>query len=297
MGKIIIYIAVFILIINNLHSFQKGIDTVYFFNPGTGQKVGQSAEYFPENIFGIPSRDASYDTPESSPDEICSLGKGGEIIVGFSDIKLYDGPGADFIIFENAFHSPLTNGIFAEPAIVAVSMDGIEYFEFPYDTVSLSGMAGKTPTYGSNNPFNPNESGGDAFDISELGLDFIKYIKIKDLSHVVGYEGHQYYSPPHLITGFDLDAVVGLYLGNQADISENNNSNFNIHDAINHIEVISSCHYDISNILIMNIYGQILFQSNFINQIRINKNILSSGVYFLRVYSKRSSTTYKFNKL
>ncbi len=194
-------------------SFAKGfIDTVYSFTPGIGQNVGQSPEYFPMNIFGAPASSATVSVPASAPEDILSLGIGGEIIVGIRSGKIYDGEGVDFIIFENAFKRDFDGVIFAEPAIVSVSQDGVNFIKFPYNEWTLSGLAGKTPTIGSEDPFNYPACGGDGFDISELGLDYITHIKIKDVSKIVCInETHPYYQPEFMVTGFDLDAISIRY--------------------------------------------------------------------------------------
>ncbi len=192
------------------HSY---IDTVYSFTPGTGQISGQSPEFFPMNIFGAPAQEASEFIPASAESEVLSLGIDGEIIVGVKDSYIYDGEGDDFIIYENAFKNQATKKIFAEPAKVAVSYDGVNYHEFPYDEWTLEGCAGKTPTNGSADPFTDVTTGGDGFDIGALGLQKIKYIKITDISMVVTKdENHPYYSITSMVTGFDLDALACKYV-------------------------------------------------------------------------------------
>ncbi len=196
---------------------QGGIDTVYLFNPGKGQNSGQALDYFPQNIFGLPDTNASELIPSSDPKQICSLGLGGEIIVGFKNYIIFDGNGPDFTIFENAFINPVTKKIFAEPAKVSVSEDGINFFEFPYNLLTLEGCAGLTPTNGKGDPFDPQKSGGDKFDLATIGLKRAKFIKITDIcNNILDNPNHPFYDP--IISGFDLDAVVGLNL-----ISEINN--------------------------------------------------------------------------
>lgn len=192
-------------------NIQKPIDIVYSFTPGSGQNIGQSDKYYPNNIFGLPDPNSTYLIPCSSETQILSLGMGGEIIVGFKDCYLIDGKGADFTIFENVFYNPVKNICFAEPAKVSVSKDGITYFEFPFDTLTLAGCAGVHPTIGNVSAYNPEISGGDSFDLSNLGIDSIQYIKITDISYIPLYnKKHPFYDIT--ITGFDLDAVVGIYL-------------------------------------------------------------------------------------
>ncbi len=175
-------------------------------------------EHFPKNIFGIPSRIASKSIPENSLIEIEPIGFGGEITLEFEGKVLKNGPGIDFVIFENAFINPVNNGIFAEPAVVSVSKDGVNYIEFPFDNSTLKGLAGLTPTYGDKDPYNPEISGGDGFDLALLGLEYIKYIRIKDTTKIVSSlpKNHKYYNPEFILSGFDLDAVVGLYLDDES---------------------------------------------------------------------------------
>lgn len=195
--------------------FNRFIDTVFTFKPGTGQNSGQSPEYFPKNIFGPPSSKATSTIPESSPNEILSIGIGGEIIVGFKNSFIIDGEGVDFIIFENAFINPIKNKVFAEPALVSVSEDGVNYLDFPFDSLTLEGCAGTQPTNGIGNPFDYNQSGGNGFDIATLGVSRIKYIKIKDISNIItDNTNHPFYDPT--ISGFDLDAVAGIYVVNES---------------------------------------------------------------------------------
>jgi hypothetical protein len=187
------------------------IDTVYAFHPGTGQNFGQDSAYFPRNIFGPPDSSARPDRPSASPEQICSLGLGGEIIVGFKGMLLRDGPGPDFVIFENAFFSPITGKVFAEPALVAVSRDGEQWLEFPWDTLTLEGCAGRTPTNGAADPLDPTSAGGDWFDLALLGVDSIRYIRIRDLTWWLKERPwHPFWDPT--LSGFDLDAVGARFL-------------------------------------------------------------------------------------
>src|SRR6185295_1118999 len=77
------------------------IDTVISFASGSGQNSGQSSEFFPKNIFGLPSRFTNINVPTISEEEICSLGLNGEITVSFKDYLIVDNSGNDFYIYEN----------------------------------------------------------------------------------------------------------------------------------------------------------------------------------------------------
>lgn len=183
-------------------------DTVLHFIPGTGGTTGQGPAFFPANIFRGPDPKATETMATTDPREICALGVGGEIIVGVKGHMITNGPGVDFIIFENAFIGP-RGRVYAEPATVSVSADGIEWHTFPYDSLTLRGCAGRTPTTGGD-PFNPEESGGDGFDLLDVGLDQIRWIRLTDVCPmIIGNPQHPYYDPT--LNGFDLDAITVLH--------------------------------------------------------------------------------------
>ncbi len=210
--KSFFYILLFTAVLTCTNAYEhRTIDTVLSYHWGEGQNAGQDEKYFPANIFGCPDTAARENLPASSAEDVCSLGLGGEIVVGFKGYEIVDGPGADFTIFENAFLNPVTNKVFVEPARISVSYDGINFVDFPFDTLTLKGCAGITPTNGDKDCFNSAESGGDSFDLAALGLQKIRYIKIKDISKILlDNPEHPYYDP--IISGFDLDAVCGLNL-------------------------------------------------------------------------------------
>lgn len=199
-------LILFILFISTSKS-QIFIDTVFSFTPGTIQFGGQSPEYYPNNIFNAPSINATKYIAETRPEEILSIGLNGEIVVGLTNNLIIDKEGDDFTVFENTFINQFNEVIYAEPAIISVSKDGINYIEFPYDILTLDGLAGTKPTIGSNNPFNPLKSGGNAFDLAKIGIDSVRYIKIKDITEqILNNPEHPNYDPT--LSGFDLDAIA-----------------------------------------------------------------------------------------
>ncbi len=196
-------------------------DSVVYFHKGTGSWANQNPPYFPENVLGAPSATASETVPASAPEEICSLGLGGEIVLEFTDNAIVNGDGIDFTVFENAFrimYGPRAGEIFAEPGKVAVSKDGITFYEFPYDSLTLEGLAGKTPTNGSADPTNPDSSGGDGFDLSVVGLDTAYFVKITDVTEIVQDTSHPYYDPT--ANGFDLDAIAAVHSRDVTEVND-----------------------------------------------------------------------------
>lgn len=184
------------------------VDTVLVFIPGSGQNAGQGPAFFPQNVFGLPDSTASEMVPATNPRSVCSIGLDGVIEVGFSGYAIKDGPGADFIVYENAFRY-LNDKVYAEPARISVSADNVAWYDFPYDPETLIGCAGITPTKGGD-PFDNNTGGGDAFDLAALGVDSVRWIRITDITRtVLENPNHRYYDPT--LSGFDLDAVVSAH--------------------------------------------------------------------------------------
>lgn len=185
---------------------RSSIDTVRLFTPGTMQFVGQGPAFFPKNIFGIPDERATASVPTTDPRALCSIGLDGAIEIGFRDVIIVDGPGPDFTVFENVF-TYADGKRFVEPARVDVSSDGVFWTSFPFDSTTLQGCAGVTPTVGDADPFDPRSSGGDQFDLSSIGVDSIRWIRLVDVSRIV-LENRQHPLHDPSVTGFDLDAIV-----------------------------------------------------------------------------------------
>ena len=291
------YFFLIIIFSINAFSYQSFIDTVYYYKIGTLEFQDSVNAYYPQNIFGKPSERASKDVPESSPEQILSIGIGGEIIVGFKDYIIKDGEGIDFVIFENAFINPINQGIFAEPAKVSVSFDGINYTDFPFDSTSLIGLAGITPTNGKVDISKYPACGGDGFDLSTIGIDKIKYIKIKDVSEILFTlsEDSKYYNPKELISGFDLDAVAGLNLELITGIEDSfpaANETIIYNEISQIIEIINPDNKNL-NIQIINLSGKIIESKSISSNHQINIAPFAVGTYIIRiidgnkVYSKK----------
>ena len=193
------------------------------------------ASFLPGIVLGPPGESA----PITGSTSVASLGHGGSALLIFHDVVIEDGPGADFIVFENAFFVGFTPtspddpfAIFAEPGIVEVSADGASWVAFPFDAAALSessgrtvdanlharldGLAGITPTFTGNwtVPEDPDVwdpagqggitgAGGDAFDLADVGLAEARFVRITDGGTMNGAPGPA--------DGFDLDAVVVLH--------------------------------------------------------------------------------------
>lgn len=175
------------------------ISCVESFSPGKGAGYGQ--EDFPEVVFGHP---IGAGDKQGSLD-VLSLGKGGEIVVGFGANAIVDGDGVDFIVFENAFYvGGNVDKPFKELGEVSVSEDGQTWTAFPCDPdgPTLEGCAGWHPIYANDeyaiSPFDPLVAGGDAFDLSEIGVARARFVRVRDVGKIA--------AAPN--AGFDLDALA-----------------------------------------------------------------------------------------
>jgi hypothetical protein len=131
--------------------------------------------------------------------DVVSLGNGGSITVGFGASVVVDGPGPDLVVFENAFESA-GGEAFAELAGVEVSADGESFVGWPCTAVDppYGACAGQAPVYltADDGPIDPATSGGDAYDLADLGLAEARFVRITDREDLGGFDGV-----------FDLDAV------------------------------------------------------------------------------------------
>jgi len=170
---------------------------------GPGQDVGQ--DQFPELVFG-PPRGAGESA--GSTDHVVSLGDGGSVTLAFGDRAILDGEGPDFIVFENPF---LVGGDpenpYTELGQVSVSQDGDTWVSFPCTAreYPYGACAGWHPVlaHADDNevdPTDPEVAGGDAFDLADLELPHVRYVRIDD---VVDEQE----------LAFDLDAIAVVHPG------------------------------------------------------------------------------------
>jgi hypothetical protein len=180
--------------------------SVESFTPGPG--AGFNQDKLPDIVLGPPQGKGT----GSGTLDVLSLGAGGEIVLGFGELGLVDGPGADLLVFENAFWPGGDKTmVFAELGEVSVSEDGQTWHTFPCDTIgdghgNFAGCAGATPTLAYDAvtlvPLDPEKAGGDAFDLADVGLEHARFVKIRDL---------ETQPPGGNTTGFDLDAVAAIH--------------------------------------------------------------------------------------
>jgi hypothetical protein len=166
-----------------------------------GESSGFGQNMFPEIVLGPPKGKGT----GSGSLDVLSLGVGGSIVIGFGENDIVDGEGPDFIVFENPFIG--AGSLFMELGEVSVSEDGTTWHTFPCDEAGAGdaqypGCAGWTPTLRFDPqrvfPLDPELTGGDAFDLSDLGLSRARYVRIQDLGTQPGSAN---------TGGFDLDAI------------------------------------------------------------------------------------------
>lgn len=172
-----------------------------------GDQAGYGSENFPDVVLGPPLGKGN----NAGGLDVLSLGIGGTITLGFGGFEIVDQPGADFIVFENPFwvnNSPAN--VWLELAEVSVSEDGETWHTFACEPIApdegnYGQCAGWRPVqdFEVDNDFilNANTAGGDAYDLADLGLEKIRYVRIHDLA--------QSGTAPQ--AGFDLDAVGAVH--------------------------------------------------------------------------------------
>jgi hypothetical protein len=152
--------------------------------------------------------------------DVVSLGSGGSIVVSFAPNAIVDGPGPDFIVFENPFWiGGNPSDPYAEPGEVSVSDDGVTWTPFPCTPTldpHASDGTGVAPPYGmcggwqvvystpqnGISPVDPSVAGGLALDLATVGVSHARYVRIVDMTHEDCPE-----AGGRDTNGFDLDAI------------------------------------------------------------------------------------------
>ena len=149
---------------------------------GAGQDFGR--DRFPAIVFGPPRGGGAH---MGSLDAV-SLGSGGTVTIAFAGNAIVDGPGSDFLVFENPFYvTDDATKPYAEVGTVEVSSDGQTWVAFPCSATSYpyGSCAGWHPVFANSEtntlePTNPEAAGGDPFDLADVGLSMARYVRITD---------------------------------------------------------------------------------------------------------------------
>ncbi|MCL4234507.1 MAG: hypothetical protein KJ042_08315 [Deltaproteobacteria bacterium] len=229
------------------------VEVVYGVLAGFGQND------FPDNVLGPPAGLGAF-APQAAPGEMLSLGEGGSITLKMGR-EIIDGDGPDFAVFENLLYwgGEVTNA-YTEAAVVEVSEDGETWTRFPFDFIAdgpigplgvpdtvpdnFLGFAGIAPSNANCDPngdgsyddmidpLDPVISGGDLFDLADIGVASARYVRIVDTGHLERAPGTETYDDDgDLVTdggnllpayegiqGFDLDAIAVINGGEELEI-------------------------------------------------------------------------------
>ncbi len=168
------------------------------------------------------------------------------IILRWSGRRLENGPGTDFVVFENPFDYDTCGNDrrFMDQLVVSVSIDGTEWIDFPHDYTAPDesvyseyhsywhGFAGVTPVLFNEksnpvDPFDPAAAGGDHFDLDDLvdtgapetvekiKTEGCRFIKLTAAGAVKNNDTDNYFPQDTGANGPDIDGVYGRYLAEE----------------------------------------------------------------------------------
>lgn len=172
-----------------------------------GACAGFGADEMPRVVLGPPEGAGN---AKGSLD-VVSLGDGGTIVVSLEPNAIVDGPGIDFIVYENAFYpggNP-ANPPYAEPGEVSVSDDGVSWKTFPCTATAppWGACAGWHPVQPAATTACDPANGGDPFDLADVGVHQARFLRIVDKTQGQSCSAT---SGPNT-NGFDLDAVGAIH--------------------------------------------------------------------------------------
>jgi hypothetical protein len=242
--------------------------------------------------------------------QVVSLGDGGSATLSFN-AAIYNGAGADFAVFENAF-----NATFLELAFVEVSSDGQHFFRFPSESLSDTTIA--VGSFGSIDARNiHNLAGkyqsqyGTPFDLDDLlgtpGLDVnnVTHVRIVDVVGSLdpnyatrdsqGRKINDQYPTAFPSGGFDLDAV-GVIHTQAVGLKELAKEKLNLYPnpATNYLKVDREwvgADYELTNL-----NGQLVRQGQISQQQQLRIENLNPGYYLLKLYEEKRIGTAKILK-
>jgi len=221
-----------LLTLPSAHAASEFATSIVQFNPGSNANPSFPAP----NLLGGPQGGGI----TNGSLDVVVLGTGGSITVGFN-VPIQDGPGADFIAFENGFSFAAPSDIFTEVAFAEVSSDGVNFARMPsrfagppsvqppFGTLPMgtfAGMVGGMPVVAnvlSNSipPEDPVRAGGEAFDLAalqahpmvlggQLDLQAVQFVRFVDVVEGVASDsyGNVIYDNGGATGSADLDAVA-----------------------------------------------------------------------------------------
>jgi len=169
--------------------------------------------------------------------DVYSIEYGGHLVLSWDGQRVRNGPGVDFVVFENPF--VFGGGTFMDHAVVELSRDGETWVAFPHDYVApdetmyssdpshWSGFAGVEPVrlHAEDHPVDPFDAaaaGGDRFDLAALDADGeagrirdegFAYLRLNPApDHDNPDTGAPFVRSP-VSNGPDIDGVIARYVG------------------------------------------------------------------------------------
>ena len=232
---------------------------------------------------------------------IISLGDGGIAILEFEH-PIINGPGADFAIFENSFSDE-----FLELALVYVSSNGQDYDLFPAISLTQSitqvdgfGIIDATKIHNLAGKYRMGY--GTPFDLSELEtvlnkqINQITHIKIVDVVGSIndafatfdsqGNKINDPYPTPFPSGGFDLDAVGVIHQATSTRELNKLESQILLYPNPSNGQFLieNNSELDILHLEILNLQGQIVYQTQLTNKFERIITNLTPGPYFVHIH-------------
>lgn len=185
-------------------------------------------------------------TAFGNTDDVFSLGTAdgadNYIVLGWSGEIVANGPGTDFVVYENAFGIGASSDCFMDQAVVSVSRDLETWVVLPHDYTASDegaysadpehwrGFAGVRPVLFNEetnpvDPFDPALAGGDHFDLddiedgsaaaAEIKAEGFRYLMITTAPTLVNPDTGAAYVQDPASNGTDLDGVAARYLASE----------------------------------------------------------------------------------
>lgn len=273
-----------------------------------GYHIQRGWQHCADTLLGKATAGNEESIPGKAGNGILSLGDGGVAALHvYHPVK--NGPGFDFVIFENGFidQSLDTGAAYLELAFVEVSSDGVNYFRFPAssftDTLNQLGPFGALRAEKLNNlagkyiaPFGTPFNLDDVPDTSLLNKDAVTHIRVVD---VVGSlqsaytqrdaDGNKINDPwptPFPSSGFDLDALGIIHQNTTITYSSaTENLSFNLYPnpakKSGAIYVEGTVGSTVGNIKVTDVSGKVHIQHTFQSSMQLSG--LNTGVYFIHL--------------
>jgi hypothetical protein len=231
---------------------------------------------------------------------VVSLGDGGEAILTFAE-PITNRSGYDFAVFENGFKVGLS--YYLELAHVEVSKDGINYVRFPSETVSdtsyqVDNFGYLKPTDIYNLAGKHQAPYGTLFDLEEVGLDTIRYVKLIDVIGTIdsalgsrdskGKIINDPFPSPFESGGFDLDAVA-VVNGELLNVQDVASSKIELQsNRVSKNELVRLVGSQQSEIQVFDALGANVY-SGYVNQF----SLPTAGMYFVQITQNAITYTRK----